>query len=141
MRAAAASAEHKLQSDINVLPMIDILLVLLVVFMLAQEGRKVLDLNLPPPSEAVGPDRHPAPQIVLQLRADGSYAINGTAVRRDLLGRRLRELYLERPVKVLFVQAEPGRRYQQVIDAADIARDAGVQVIGFVPRAAPPAAR
>lgn len=137
MRTAAVSGERQWQSDINVLPMIDILLVLLVVFMLAQEGRKALDLNLPPPTQVEGPVQSPASQIVLQLGDDGSYAINGTTVREDMLGRRLHELYLERPVKILFVQAAPGRRYQDVIDATDIARGAGVEVIGLVPHEPP----
>lgn len=135
MRTIAGSNRQGLQRDVNVVPMIDILLVLLVIFMLLQEGRKVIHLQLPPVSRAGIPGPQVPPQIVLELRGDGSYAINGSLVAKAVLGRRLRELYLERPVKLLFVQAAPGRRFEEVVEAADIAKGAGVQVIGLVPRA------
>jgi biopolymer transport protein ExbD/biopolymer transport protein TolR len=135
VRTIARSTRQGLQRDVNVVPMIDILLVLLIVFMLVQEGRKVIPFQLPPLSAPATPAPEFPQQIVLDLRADGSYAINGTPVDRQVLGRRLRELYLERPVKMLFVRAAPGRRYQELIEATDIAKGAGVQVIGLVPRA------
>jgi biopolymer transport protein ExbD len=141
MRVATPSSEPRLEGDINVLPLIDILLVLLVIFMVAQEGRKVLDLHLPAMPDVGSTVQPPPTQIVLQLREDGSYAINGRAVRKAVLGRRLAELYLERPVKMLFVQAAPRRQYEEVIEASDIAKGAGVQLIGFVPYAPPPASR
>jgi biopolymer transport protein ExbD len=132
VRTIARSNRQGLQRDVNVVPMIDILLVLLIVFMLVQEGRKVIPFRLPALSAPATPAPAFPQQIVLDLRADGSYAINGTPVDRQVLGRRLRELYLERPVKMLFVQAAPGRRYQELIEATDIAKGAGVQVIGLV---------
>jgi biopolymer transport protein ExbD len=122
----------RLRGDINVTPMIDVLLVLFVVFLLIQQTRRVMPVQLPPLAES-GEAGHPAPQIVLQLREDGSYAINGRPVAFDVLGRRLGEVYLERPVKLLFVQSAPLRRYGEVIDAVDVARGAGVQVVGFMP--------
>jgi biopolymer transport protein ExbD/biopolymer transport protein TolR len=134
MRTIAPSNGQGLQRDVNVVPMIDILLVLLIVFMLVQEGRKVIHLQLPPLSPPTTPAPEFPQQIVLELRADGSYAINGSPVDRQVLGRRLHELYLERPVKMLFLQAAPGRRYEELIEATDIAKGAGVQVIGLVPR-------
>lgn len=51
----------------------------------------------------------------------------------DILGRRLSELYFERPVKLLFVESAPRRSYGEVMDAVDVARGAGVQVVGFAP--------
>jgi biopolymer transport protein ExbD len=122
----------RLRGEINVTPLIDVLLVLFVVFLLAQQTRMVTPVQLPPPREREGAAPL-SPQIVLQLGEDGSYAINGRAVPLELLGRRLSELYFERPVKLIFVQAAPGRRYGEVIDAVDLARGAGVQVVGFAP--------
>jgi biopolymer transport protein ExbD len=122
----------RLRGDINVTPMIDVLLVLFVVFLLAQHVRHVMPVQLPPPRLAESTGTVPR-QIVLQLREDGSYAINQRPVPLGLLGRRLGELYADRPVKLLFVQAAPTRRYGEVIDAVDLARGAGVQVIGYAP--------
>jgi biopolymer transport protein ExbD len=126
----------RLRGDINVTPMIDVLLVLLVVFMLVQQVRRILPIHLPRPAASVSE----APggfQIVLQLREDGEYAINGRPIALALLERRLRELYLDRPVKLLFVQSAPSRSYGEVMDAVDLARGAGVQVVGFAPYVPP----
>ena len=122
----------RLRGDINVTPMIDVLLVLFVIFLLLQQTRMVMPVQLPPPAERAG-SATPSRPIVLQLRDDGSYAINDRPVPFALLGRRLGELYLGRPVKLLFVQAAPRRRYGEVMDAVDVALGAGVQVIGFTP--------
>jgi biopolymer transport protein TolR len=117
-------------SDINVTPMIDVLLVLLVTFMLAQRIRQVVPVNVPPTSPSAGAA---APQIVLDLRGDRSYAINGTPVAKTELGRRLAEVFGARPVKVLYIRTAAGWRYGEVVEAADIARGSGVQVIGYMP--------
>jgi biopolymer transport protein ExbD len=122
----------RLRGDINVTPMIDVLLVLFVVFLLIQQTRRVMPIHLLPVAES--DDAAPSsPQIVLQLREDGSYAINGRPVTFELLGRRLSEVYLERPVKLLFVECAPQRLYGEVMDAVDVARGAGVQSVGFMP--------
>jgi biopolymer transport protein ExbD len=141
VRTISSAHGQGLQRDVNVVPMIDILLVLLIVFMLVQEGRRLIALQLPAPAAPVVPQPAFPQQIVLELRADGSYAINGTEVDRQVLGRRLRELYLDRPVKMLFVRVAPGRRYEELIEATDIAKGAGVEVLGVVPRSGPTEAR
>jgi biopolymer transport protein ExbD len=129
------TASVPLRGDINVTPMLDVLLVLLVVFMLVERVRSILPIHLPRLERSAAADPVAA-HIVLQLREDGSYAINGQPSPFDLLGRRLRELYLDRPVKLLFVQSAPTRAYGDVIDAVDVARGAGVQVVGFAPYSA-----
>jgi len=127
--------EGGLTADINVTPMIDVLLVLLVIFMLMPQKRSLFPVNVPPERGPRG--RHP-PQIVLELGGDRSYAINGLRTGKEQLGQRLKEIYGGRPLKVLFIRTAPGWRYGEVIEAADIARGAGVQVIGYVPPAAQP---
>ena len=74
-------------------------------------------------------------QIVLELLADGSYAINAQPVPFAQLDTQIHAIYDPRPVKLLFIKAAPTRIYQDVIQAMDIARGAGVQVIGFTPKA------
>jgi len=121
-----------LSSEINVTPMIDVLLVLLVVFMLSVQLRRILSVNLPPPTPESRPTRS-SPQMVLELRSDGSYALNGVPVARAGLLARLRELTDGGKRHLLFVRAAPGRRYGEVMQAVDVARGAGWSVIGYMP--------
>ena len=121
-----------LNSDINVTPMIDVLLVLLVVFMLSMQLRQVLDVNVPPPAE---PASHTtaSPQVVLELKVDGSYAINGTAMPYSGLAARLRELTEGGRRNLIFVKAAPKRRYREVVEAVDLAKGAGWEIVGYMP--------
>ena len=122
-------------SEPNVIPMIDILLVLLIIFMMQVPlQRQKMDVQLPPVMEAAQqPDNTVSNQIVLQLNEDGGYAINNEPVAKPLLERRLREIYDPRPVKLMFIKTARNRKYDEVIEAMDMARSAGVQVIGFTP--------
>jgi biopolymer transport protein TolR len=120
-------------SDINVTPMIDVMLVLLVVFMLSVQLRSVLPVNVPPPAEhARRPTRAPS-QVVLELKDDGSYAINGASVAMSGLAARLHELTDGGNRKLIFVRAAPRRRYGEVVRAVDIAKGAGWAIIGYMP--------
>ena len=98
-----------LNSDINVTPMIDVLLVLLVVFMISVQFRSLLPLNVPPPAEQSRPGRT-TPQVVLELKQDGSYAINGTVTAIETLPTRLQELAEGGKRDLIFVRAAPRRR-------------------------------
>ncbi|HEX9632339.1 MAG TPA: biopolymer transporter ExbD [Gemmatimonadales bacterium] len=123
-------------SEPNVIPMIDILLVLLIIFMMQVPlQRKKMDVQLPPVQEMEQEQQEEtiSHQIVLQLNEDGSYAINNDPVQRAMLERRLREIYDPRPVKLMFIKTARNRKYEEVIEAMDVARSAGVQVIGFTP--------
>ncbi len=121
-----------LNSDINVTPMIDVLLVLLVVFMLSIQFRSLLPINVPPPADQSRPGPT-APQVVLELREDGSYAINGTVTALDILSERLSELSAGGKRNQIFVRAAPRRPYRDVIRAVDLARGAGFQIVGYMP--------
>ena len=123
-------------SEPNVVPMIDILLVLLIIFMITQPlSRMALDVQVPPPDETVT-TKTPPSQIVLELGDDGSYAINGQPVPKDQLDTQIHAIYDQRPAKLLFIKAGPNRLYQDVVEAMDVARGAGVQIIGFTPQEA-----
>ena len=121
-----------LNSDINVTPMIDVLLVLLVVFMISVQFRSLLSVNVPPPSDQSKPGRS-APQVVLEVKEDGSYAINGTVTGIETLSERLRELTEGGKRNLIFVRAAPRRPYREVIRAVDLAKGAGFQIVGYMP--------
>ena len=121
-----------LNSDINVTPMIDVLLVLLVVFMISVQFRSVLSVNVPPPADES--NRGPAaPQVVLELKEDGSYAINGTVTATEMLSARLHELVAGGRRNLIFVRAAPRRPYRDVIRAVDLAKEAGFEIVGYMP--------
>ena len=120
-----------LNSDINVTPMIDVLLVLLVVFMLSVQLRSLLPLNVPPPADKSKAGR-PSSQVVLEVREDGSYAINGRVTPLDALSPRLTELAASGR-NLIFVRVAPKRPYRDVIRAVDLAKGAGFGIIGYMP--------
>ena len=119
------------RSAINITPLIDVLLVLLVIFMVSVTVRQVLDAQLAREVQAGGKSlEHP---IVLELRADGAYAVNQQVVSRQELQRYLAHVYWGRAQSILFVKANSSRRFGEMIDAVDVARGAGVQVIALAP--------
>jgi biopolymer transport protein TolR len=134
--AMTTGADGGVQSDINVTPMIDVLLVLLIIFMITQPlSRMALDVQVPPPDETTV-TKTPPSQIVLELGNDGGYSINGQPVPKDQLDAQIHAIYDQRPAKLLFIKAGAERLYQDVIEAMDVARGAGVQIIGFTPQEA-----
>ena len=127
--AASMSAEP------NVTPMIDVLLVLLIIFMAVLPSmRKAIDIQLPDPTPQVATANSNSNQIVLEVKPGGQYAINSEAVTRDRLPTRLKEIYDPRPEKIIFVKGDPKAKYADIIDAMDVARGAGVKVIGVPPK-------
>ena len=123
-----------LNSDPNVVPMIDIMLVLLIIFMMMQPlMRKAIDLQLPDPQPAQAPPSQASNQIVLEVLPDGQYAINKEPVTKERLASRLKEIYDPRPDKIIFIKGDPKVKYQDVIWTMDVARGAGVKVIGVPP--------
>jgi biopolymer transport protein TolR len=136
MGMSAGGNAHGPQSEPNVVPMIDILLVLLIIFMISQPLNR-MDLKIQvPPEEKSTATTTPSTQIVLELKDDGTYAINGQPVPKPQLDTQLHSIYDARPAKLLFIKAGASRIYQDVIEAMDVAKGAGVQIIGFTPKEA-----
>ena len=133
MGMSTGGSHDGISAEPNVIPMIDIMLVLLIIFMISQPlTRMAIDVQVPPPvtSQASGPST----QIVLEIAADGSYNINGQPVPKEQLDTQIHAIFDQRPAKLLFLKPAVNRVYQEVIDAMDVARGAGIQVIGFTPK-------
>ena len=137
MAGMSAGGGRGLTNEPNVVPMIDILLVLLIIFMLViPMSRKALDLQLPDPTETQQSE-NPPPQIVLEVMPGDRFLVNKEPLNRQTLGPRLKEIYDGRPEKIIFVKGDPKVKYADVIFAMDVSRGSGVKVIGMSPKETP----
>ena len=126
----AAAPVGRTQSEPNVVPLIDIMLVLLIVFMLTSAMRQqVLEAHLPPSERGDPPAA--VRQILLEVGPDRAYAVDGRRVPREGLQARLRELRERAPGATLLVRGDGRASYQDVITAIDAAKGAGVRVVGL----------
>jgi biopolymer transport protein ExbD len=123
-------------NDINVTPLIDVVLVLLIIFMvLTPLAEKQMFMRVPeyePSLQAVPPDSVPPDQTVLTAKADGRVLLNKQDMSIDEAMQRLNVAYEGRPSKVLFFNAEDTAKYDMAVRVLDAAHKAGVNTIGMM---------
>ena len=123
-----------LNSDINMTPMIDVLLVLIIIFMVITPlVPKGLDTLVPQPNPNA--DKQPPSQnrtIVIQVGKGGSLRINQEDVTDQTLGPRLEEIFKTRAERVAFVRGEDNLEFKEVAKVIDIAKGAGVDKVGLM---------
>jgi biopolymer transport protein TolR len=136
--AMSGGANKGLENDINVTPMIDVLLVLLIIFMAALPAlRKSIDVQLPDPNPQVQPANAKSDQIVLEVNPGGKYFINSQEVDSAGLPDKIKAIYDGRPDKIIFVKGNAQSKYGDIIHAMDVARGSGVVIIGIPPKDTP----
>ena len=123
------------KSDINMTPMIDVLLVLIIIFMvitpLTPKGLEALVPQPPPPNSKPNPadDR----TIVVTINKDHSMLVNTEPIAENLLQKRLEDIFKTRAERIMFVKGDPDIEYKWVAEVIDIGHGAGVDKIGLMP--------
>ena len=127
MAMQVGGSNRGIQAEMNVVPLIDILLVLLVIFMIIPTHQKGLDTLIPQAAKET--PRLPGPElIVVQVDGRGDLRINQEPVAWDQLGNRLETIYKERATKVAFIRGEAPVEFALIARVVDVMHGSGISV-------------
>ncbi len=129
--SVSTSGKEEVRSEPNVVPLCDVLLVLLIIFMvvtpLVQKG---VDVKLP---AALNTSSMPdSPEVVLAVKKDGTLYVNEAKVTMENLQNALEEAFLTVSEKKLYIKADQDLEYGKIVDLIDVMREAGIEIIGII---------
>jgi biopolymer transport protein ExbD len=133
MGMSVGSGAEAVKSEPNVVPMIDVMLVLLIIFMVVTPALAAGFQAVPP--QGINLKIHPEEDTdqVLGIDRDGQYFLNKAPLQNDRLAETLKSIYDARTIdKILYIKADKDLEYGKVLDAMDIAAHNGVRVVGAV---------
>jgi len=123
----------QVKPDMNVTPLVDVVLVLLIIFMvLAPVLSASMDVRLPPrddKDEQLDEANDPSKPLVLTVKEDGTYMVNSVAIENEELSDRLHRMFNARPDNVLYVDGEDEVPYGTVLVGVDLARGGGAHPV------------
>jgi biopolymer transport protein TolR len=134
--AMAVGGKKGVMGDINVTPLIDVLLVLIIIFMVINPPRdRGLDALVPQPNPNAKPNEDVISRtIVVSIDAERRVKINQDPIDIRSLGSRLEDIFRTRNERVMFVSGDPSLPFAEVAQVIDIAKGAGVDRIGLIPK-------
>lgn len=131
MSISIKSSEDKYQAEPNVVPLCDVLLVLLIIFMivtpLVQRG---VDVRIPSALNTI--DMPENTEVVLYIKKDGQMYLNQEIVTPEQLQTKLEETLLSAEDKRLYLRADQELEYGKIVELIDVIRESGVEVVGII---------
>jgi biopolymer transport protein TolR len=129
--AVSGKGDSEVVSEINVVPLCDVLLVLLIIFMIATPLiQKGFDVQLPPALNTIQmPDN---PEVVLAIKRDGTMFINKDQATLDTLQLLVEEAFLIATDPRLYLKADGELEYGNIVDVINVLKNAGVEIVGII---------
>ena len=128
----AIGGDEKFKSEPNVVPLCDVLLVLLIIFMIVTPMIRTGPGDIRLPSALNTANMPESPEVVMYIQKDGTLWLNNDKVALEQLQSKLEEAFLTAQDKRLYLRADQELEYGKIVDLIDVIRDSGVEVVGII---------